>query len=111
MMFTKLLWDKLVEGARRNPDSELAGLVQALDRAFEEDREQPFEVAFRMLKMRGPTLRVAVEDLGKLIHDYNNALVVRQSLELEVRELTERLERSAGPARRTSSCPPAPAAS
>lgn len=102
----EILWRKLVAAALRDPESDMGSMILALKSALEQDAEQPLEVAFRLVRFSGTTLRVSVEDIGKLIHDYNNALIVRRALEEDVRELTEKLA-----ARRRgirSSAPPPP---
>lgn len=88
----RYVWEKLLEGAKLQPGSDIAQLVFALERALLQDREQPLEVAFRLVTFEGPSLRVAVEDLGKLIHDYNNLHAVKQTLEKDVEELNDRLD-------------------
>jgi seryl-tRNA(Sec) selenium transferase len=90
-MIIRVIWDKLVLEAKKEPDGAAAALVLALERSLEEYHEQPLEMALRLLTFTGATLRVAVEDLFKLIHDYNNVRAVRQELEFTISELEERV--------------------
>jgi len=85
-------WEKLLEAAKSEPGSRIAQIVFALERAILQEREQPLEVAFRLVSFASPLLHVSVVDLGKLIHDYNNVLVVKQVLEQDVEELNRRLD-------------------
>ena len=86
-MFLRILWDKLILEAKREPDSAVSELVIAFEHALEEHREQPLEMTLRLLTFSGAMLRVASEDLLKILHDYNNLRAVRQELEFTVSEL------------------------
>lgn len=92
MTYVQMIWGKLLAAARQDPEAEVSVLVLALERSLEQFHEQPLEVAFRLLKLDGPALRVSIDDLGKLIHDYHNAQVMRQGLEQDVEELEGRLQ-------------------